>query len=337
MRFPGASVLKITSNASMLKPLALVFLFVLPSIAQHPPKAVLWSSPSDIASRNLKYGIGGEADAPTGSMHFNKEDLHGNSPKFDVRDDVGRKWKVKLGKEAQSETAATRLLWAVGYYTDEDYFLPSVQVEGLPHLKRGSQFEQGEQVKAARLELGGKGEKSEGEWHWKKNPFTGTRELNGLRVMMCLINNWDLKDENNSIHRDKNGVEEYLIGDLGATFGKAGRSWTSNMSKNDPQDYRHAKFITKKTDTYVDFNIAQHPPLLYTLNIVKPWRYWQFSRLRWIGKRIPREDVRWIAKLLAQLSDRQLQDAFTSSGYTPEETASLVDTLKTRIALLQDL
>jgi len=27
----------------------------------------------------------------------------------------GVRWKVKLGKEAQPETSATRLLWAVGY------------------------------------------------------------------------------------------------------------------------------------------------------------------------------------------------------------------------------
>jgi hypothetical protein len=152
------------------------------------------------------------------------------------------------------------------------------------------------------------------------------------------LNDWDLKDENNSIRHDKkSGEDRYLVGDLGATFGKAGRSWTSNMSKDNPQDYRHATFITRKTDQYVDFNIAQRPPLLYALNIVEPWRYWQFYRLRWIGRRIPRQDVRWIASLLSQLSDQQLHDAFQSSGYNAEETASLTDTLKTRIARLSEI
>jgi len=30
-------------------------------------------------------------------------------------------------------------------------------------------------------------------WDWSKNPFKGTRELNGLKVMMVLLNNWNLR------------------------------------------------------------------------------------------------------------------------------------------------
>jgi hypothetical protein len=33
--------------------------------------------------------------------------------------------------------------------------------------------------------------------------FSGSRELNGLAVLMAVINNWDLKDENNAIHRPR--------------------------------------------------------------------------------------------------------------------------------------
>ena len=34
-----------------------------------------------------------------------------------------------------------------------------------------------------------------GIWQWKNNPLQGTREFNGLRTLMAVINNWDLKDE----------------------------------------------------------------------------------------------------------------------------------------------
>ncbi len=34
----------------------------------------------------------------------------------------------------------------------------------------------------------------------RDDPFEDTREWNGLRVMMALMNNWDLKDENNAIY-----------------------------------------------------------------------------------------------------------------------------------------
>ena len=39
-----------------------------------------------------------------------------------------------------------------------------------------------------------------GEWDWFENPFVNTRDLNGLRIMMALLNNWDLTDVNNSIY-----------------------------------------------------------------------------------------------------------------------------------------
>ncbi|MBV9671076.1 MAG: hypothetical protein JOZ43_08985 [Acidobacteriales bacterium] len=317
--------------------------------AQHVPKtegaseheakkAVMWREPVDLTSRDLKYGIGGEKDAPKGKMTFVKEDLKQNSPKFDVKDEDGRKWRVKLGVEAKSETAATRLLWAVGYLTDEDYFVPNLQVDGLPPLKRGRKFEQGDHVHAARLELRDKDEKKEGPWHWRKNPFTGTREFNGLRVMMCVLNNWDLKDENNSIYRDKEtGEERYVVSDVGATFGRAGRSWTSDMSKDDPKAYSEAKFIVKKTEKTVTFNISQHLPWIYVFNIVKPQRYWQFKRRQWIGRNIPRQDAKWIGGLLGQLSDAQLRDAFVSSGYNDEQTDELMGTLKKRIRELNEI
>ena len=51
-------------------------------------------------------------------------------------------WKVKLGDETKAETAATRLVWAAGYYTDEDYYLPELRVDNLPALERGGKFVQ---------------------------------------------------------------------------------------------------------------------------------------------------------------------------------------------------
>src|SRR6476660_1406812 len=100
-------------------------------------KAILWRDPTDIASRNLLYGSGGEGHQPRGPFTFIQEDLEGSNPKFDVRDQDGVKWKVKLGAEARPEVAATRLVWAAGYFTNEDYFVADLQVQALPHLHRG--------------------------------------------------------------------------------------------------------------------------------------------------------------------------------------------------------
>ena len=99
--------------------------------------AVLWRQPPDIASRDLLYGAGGKANQPPGIFTFIKEDSCGTNPKFIVEDSRARKWKVKLGPEAGPETTATRLLWVVGYLTDEDYFRPEIVVKGLKKLNRG--------------------------------------------------------------------------------------------------------------------------------------------------------------------------------------------------------
>ena len=44
----------------------------------------------------------------------------------------GREWVAKIGKEAQSETAAVRLVWAAGYLTEINYLAPCVRIEGAP-------------------------------------------------------------------------------------------------------------------------------------------------------------------------------------------------------------
>ena len=83
--------------------------------------------------------------------------------------------------------------------------------------------------------------KREGEWKWKSNPFSRTSELQGLKIMMALINNWDLKDSNNVIIKRKGSNElHYVISDLGATFGHASTTpifWRLTRSRNNPVNY----------------------------------------------------------------------------------------------------
>ena len=168
------------------------------------PDAALWRDSGEMGERNLLYGAGGEAHRPLGTMVFEEEDHAGTNPKFYVRDQEGTKWTAKLGVEARPETAAAHLLWAAGYFTDEDYFVPDLTVEGLPpHLQRGQNLVGSHGVmRNVRLERHLKGQKKLGRWEWRHNPFTGTRRFNGLRVMMALMNSWDLKDENNAIYED---------------------------------------------------------------------------------------------------------------------------------------
>ena len=87
-------------------------------------RSVLWRQPTDIRTRNLAVGPGGQNLRPQPPFRFIKEDRDGSSPKFVVEDRKGVSWKVKLGDEARPETVATRLLWAAGYFADVTYYIP---------------------------------------------------------------------------------------------------------------------------------------------------------------------------------------------------------------------
>lgn len=296
--------------------------------------AVIWRDPGPPSTLNLLYGAGGNEHAPdpNGQYTFLKEDMHGTSPKFDVKDEHGVRWRVKLGQEPQSETAATRLLWAAGYFIDEDYYLPEIKVAGLPKLRRGQQFVTPDgTVQRARLKRRTKEIKKLGHWDWFDNPFLGTRELNGLRIMMSLLDNWDLKTSNNSIY-EVGGERRFLVSDVGATFGKTGGRAT--RSKSVPHDYVESKFIDKVRPDSVDFVMHSRPFFLTAVNVPG---YRERARMEKVTKQIPRADAVWLGSRLAQLSDEQIRDCFRAGGYTPQEIDALARAVEKRIAELNAL
>ena len=60
-------------------------------------------------------------------------------------------------------------------------------------------------------------------------------------------------------------------------------------------------------------------------------------KLRWLGKRIPRDDARWMGQMLAKLSDAQIHDAFRAAGYTPQESDGFARVVEKRIGELAAL
>jgi hypothetical protein len=304
--------------------------------SNHP---VLWRTPDDITSRNLYYGPGGKEHQPHGTFTFTKEDLDGTSPKFLVRDQDGVKWKVKLGSEARPETVASRLTWAIGYFANEDYFVSSIQVQNLPpHLHRGQKWVSLDgSVANVRLKRYLKGEEKAGNWEWSQSPFAGTRELNGLRALMALLNNWDLTDENNAMYDEgSEGAPQlvFMVSDLGSTFGAGRLTWPLSRARGNLSTYRHSRFITKATPDYVDFQTPARASFFF---LATPREFAHKLQLRWIGRRIPRADAKWLGQLLARLSPEQIRDAFRAAGYSAQQVEGFATAVESRISELQAL
>jgi hypothetical protein len=311
-------------------------LIAVPALAAERAVDVLWNNPANIHSRNLFYGPGGRKDVPTGPYTFLKEDLEGTNPKFTVKDRTGVTWKVKLGEEAQPETVATRLVWAAGYFTDEDYFVRSIEVKGLPeHLHRGEKYVGPNGiVYGARLERRIKGEKKISDWSWDHDMFSGTRELNGLRVMMALINNWDLKDVNNAVYSFGGNERIYAVSDLGACFGSSHRGLTRASSKGNLKAYLDSHFIHNVKDSTVDFSTPGIPNLVHVFELPE---FVQRVEMRSVGRNIPVADARWIGHILSRLSDAQIKSAFRAAGYSPADTAAFAAVVEQRIGELTSL
>jgi hypothetical protein len=299
--------------------------------ANAPP--AIWTDPGDVSTLDLFYGAGGKDHSPDPNARykFDKEDMNGTNPKFDVVDDQGVHWKVKMGEESQAETVATRLLWAAGYFVDEDYYLAALKVEDLPKLKRGEKYITGDIAHGVRMKRREKDEGKLGDWDWFKNPFVGQREFNGLKMMMALVNNWDLAADNNAI-RLEDGRREYYVKDVGASFGKTGEVFT--RSKSDPHDYVESKFVQKENTEYVDFVMHSRP---FVLSAVDVPNYDKRTKMQDITKHIPVDDARWLGQRLAMLSENQIKDAFRAGGYSPSEVDEYTIAVMNRIAELKAL
>jgi hypothetical protein len=285
---------------------------------KEPPTGtpVLWREPADIRSRDLLLGPGGAEMKPDVSrLTFIKEETGGYSKKYRVKDGSGRVWVAKIGKEAQSETAAVRLVWAVGYVSEINYLVPRVTIDTKGTFENVRFEARPEEVD--RLD----------EWKWIDNPFAGKRELQGLKVLMALMENWDLKDANNRVlwvKRDGGNELRYIVSDLGTTFGKTGGQ-SSPMaffrsikgSRNEPKDYVSDAFVKGVEGNLVRLDYdGKNADLMRNITIA---------------------DAKWIGNLLARLNDRQLQDAFKAANYTDEQVGMLAGAVRKRINELVNL
>jgi hypothetical protein len=289
---------------------------------------LLWRDPGDVASLDLAGGAGGSQGAPAPPFVFREEEMGGTSPKVLVKDANGRMWSVKWGEEAKAEVLATRLLWAVGYIVEPSYFVRTGNIDSVGALTRaGPMIDSSGNFNNARFELRDpKYYPVRGE-NWTFNSVAKYPQFTGLKIMLMLVSNWDVKDAsssdpdpNTSVMKKEldNGGHEihYLINDWGATMGRWGG--IASRTKWDCSGYatQSKDFVKGVKNGYVEFG-------------------WEGKRAEDVAKGIRAGEVPWLMMYLGKLTDEQIRAAAQASGAAPDETACYTRAVRERIEQLR--
>jgi hypothetical protein len=289
-----------------------------PPLPGNPP--VLWRNPSSIVTRDLFWGMCDETRAPQGPFTFVEEDTSGTQPKVVVTDRSGNTWDVKFGDEVHSEIAANRLVWALGYLGEELYFVREGHISAAKNLTRAAEhigpdgwFEQARFRRRIPTM-----QRTDEEWTFKQNPFVGTREMSGLRILMTMIANWDIRGpRNNKVLQvtapDGSTERWFIVSDLGGTFGRMG-GLLSGHSKWNLKDFQSEGFIEKTADGQIHLD----------------YDGWDSGI-----DRVPIDHARWFVSLAEQLTPQQMRRAFEAAGATQEEVEGFATRLLGKIALLK--
>ena len=292
-------------------------------------QAVLWRAPGKITVSDWIWGPGGEAMAPKPPYEFVGEDLHGTNPKIRVRDAKGNRWTVKFGGENHGDVFASRFLYALGYVTQPSYYVASGTIDGVHDLKRAKAFVGRDgSFRFARFKLRDRktpATSNGGAWSWNDNPFVGTPQLSGLKILMMLTSNWDAKDArdgaggNTSIDSRPGpnaGQRLYEFDDWGATMGRSGGFFTRD--KWDPAGYeaqtRSFARITPAGAIQWGYRGKHNPDIVAGISVA---------------------DVRWLMTYLSRVSDEELRAGLRASGATEAETAVYTRAIRERITELQ--
>ncbi len=268
------------------------------------PRAVLWTDPGPIASRDLFWGAGSADRAPQGPFTFVEEDAGGTQPKIVVTDARGVTWDVKFGEEAKAEVASNRFVWSLGYPVEEMYFVATGVVKGARNAGRAAKHlaAEGNFMNARFRRHNDHIVRTDERWTLKESPFVGQKEMSGFMILMTMLSNWDIGGTRNTkvlrVTLPDGTVERrFTVTDLGATFGRMGGP-VSDHSKWNLADYQKEGFIEKVEDgvVHLDYDGAASGV-----------------------DRVPLEHARWFAGIVSQLTEEQVRRAFEAAGATPQE------------------
>lgn len=293
-------------------------------------RETLWRDPGNVARLDFAGGPGGRSGSPRPPFQFVKEDASGSSPKVFVRDAAGRDWNVKFGPEVKPETFASRVAWAAGYFVEPMYFVPAGRLSGVAsrsrraaaHVADDGHFANARfQLRDPRLRF-----MERNDWSWSYNPFVGTRELAGLKIVIMLTSNWDNKDardvdegSNTAIFRQGGGRAPryiYAFTDWGQSMGRWGNA------------------LRRSGWNCADF-AGDTPGFVRRLDNGRlEWGYAGRHTGEFAGDVRP-GDIAWLLRYAGSITGAQFRAGLLASGATPDEADCFTRELQSRIGMLR--
>jgi hypothetical protein len=268
--------------------------------------AELWTAPQP--GRDLFYGIGGKTLAPDPAVRYTVVEIKrsGFSRGYTLKDPDGSEWSAKFPPEAPTEVTASRIVWGIGYHQPPIYYLAewSAAKAPSPNPQLPARFRE----KSPDLH----GLDATDPWSYYRNPFIGTRQLNGLLVLQAMLGNSDLKDQQNVIYTLKEPLEGakqwYVARDLGQSFGRTG---VLDAPRGDIEVFERTPFIRGVGNGHVQFDYRGRHKVLF--------------------ENISPADVRWVCGQLKRLTDDQWRDAFRAGGFPQALADRFIRRMKQKI------
>ena len=265
---------------------------------------VLWRDPGR-SPRSICAKARWHQRRPVPPFRFVEEHLGGTQPCLSVTDARGRRWRAKWGEEVNSETFAVRFAWACGYFAEVTYFVSEGTIDGAKDLQRTSAcLDENHRFASARFELDDpKVVKhfEEHSWAWNDNPSSAA-ELQGLKIVTCCceLGHQGPRDvargSNTAIfeHVTRGCARRTTDHDWGGSMGRWVRCSPCPVGRRGVCR-ADAALVAGVDDGVVKFGYS--------------------GQRTGTSPRDHAKDVRWLCRLLDQISDAQLDDALRASGH----------------------
>jgi len=296
-------------------------------------RAQVWKA-TDVAAKDLKKGPTGEdafVAGQTVTCDYAKHPLGGSTPKFWCALTPEDVVKVRYGNhngEVYGQVAAARLLWALGFGANRTYpvkvacrdcpwdpYAIRQREAGQPDTILFDPATIDRKMDGATLET-----KPDEGWAWKELDLVDEAaggapraQRDALKLLAVLIQHTDTKASNQRLlcldgRRNEPCAEPFMmITDLGTTFGRANEFSSNSEGSLNLKNWSH-------TPVWED---ADRPGCIGKLS-------------KSIGGTLSDPHIgeagrKFLADLLAQLSDAQLHDLFDVAGFTRRDPNASVD------------